>query len=545
MNTQIKLIPNTIETKQNHPTFFSNLAERIQYFLFPSRCISQIEKIISEILQNLHSSGPFALSVERADRLIQRYGSDAKVKKIMQAFDRQIRPYRLNGEYKQSDNIAALRKWQKAHQPDAIFNDFPEFAQFLESSKLLSQMKVTKDSLRIIDGEPAMLVEGAWMKASAIKSQFTIADSDEFDERFVIDTCGSVYTYLDNGKGLQKFHPFLSVGSEPVSMLNDDELTKVHQSASQFIRPQETDLTDSERELLNSKRLFTIQIVTSNTHLGDSNLSQTLRNPRHSYMRLIAGEYIESLNIKKGQVWEFGFGWKKRFPLPMMASQGRFRTPDLWEYMPVDKRFVTNIPVTSEEAANVFKYTVAFHRRNAELGREIGFHMAQQNCTVFVHEALKQAGIDIPTVASLPQLIGRIVPDILQKLGRQIAAWSKSANRFLSNALSVCTGPRISHFMILVATKVRQLFQKLVGHFTAFILTPIRAALGGLSGEGGDAFDPKLGRVEPPLRKFGNIFDFSSYRFNLPCVLQEWQKSQPSTVVYENPVRLAIVPLAH
>jgi len=49
--------------------------------------------------------------------------------------------------------------------------------------------------------------------------------------------------------------------------------------------------------------------------------------------------------------------------------------------------------------------------------------------------------------------------------------------------------------------------------------------LGDLSGEGGEAFNAKNGKVEPPARKVTNRFKLSSYRFHLPAVIQEWQKN--------------------
>ena len=74
----------------------------------------------------------------------------------------------------------------------------------------------------------------------------------------------------------------------------------------------------------------------------------------------------------------------------------------------------------------------------------------------------------------------------------------------------------------------------------AFFLTPFRAMLGGLSGYGGEAFDSKDGKVVPPAWKVKNWFKLSSYSYNLPGMIQDWQKQQPSTVIFKNPVRLAV-----
>jgi hypothetical protein len=81
--------------------------------------------------------------------------------------------------------------------------------------------------------------------------------------------------------------------------------------------------------------------------------------------------------------------------------------------------------------------------------------------------------------------------------------------------------------------------------FITVIFNPIGLLLGGGRGEGGVAFrqeGEELREVAPPLRAWRNILKLPNLSVNLPYVLQQWQKDQASTVYYEKPVRLAIVP---
>ena len=70
---------------------------------------------------------------------------------------------------------------------------------------------------------------------------------------------------------------------------------------------------------------------------------------------------------------------------------------------------------------------------------------------------------------------------------------------------------------------------------------PQIVCLGGGIGEGGRAFPGEDEEtVDPPLQKWKNYYKLT--RHNLPGILQEWQRNQPSTVTYKNSIKLAIVP---
>ena len=518
----------------NHVSFYPTIFEKISNWI-PSYHTIQTEKVIEIASQNLQTTSNEEKNslIHQIDDWIVRNGNNRTDQKSLQMFDRQVRPYRSDQGYRHPSNLALQQKWRRARQGEEIFHAFPDFVEFLEKSKLLSQIKITKDELRIIDGEPAMLVEGTWTKAGDLMQRFSISDSEQFHDRFVVDATNSVFTYLDNGLGLQKYHPYLSIGERPISRIDDDGLQKVQTLAQLFRRPNEPANSSLSRP-------FVLQIVTSYTDRGRSNLSETLRNPRHAYLRVVAGANIPELKVKKGDIWEFGFNIKSSLRPPMVTGQGRFRSPDPWEYTPVDDRYVTNIPISKEETLRVFNYTLGYHRRSIQIGHEIGFHIAQHNCTVFVREAARQAGIELPTEIRLPALIGRIVPTIIKKLTLQICAWISITLNECNLLIQKYTLACVSYRLLDSYHRMMKILQRALAVTAAFLLTPVRALMGDFWGEGGEAFSSKNGKVEPPARKVTNWFKLSSYIFNLPANLQDWQKKQPSTAVFKQPVRLAI-----
>lgn len=436
-----------------------------------------------------------------------------------------------------SDSLLSQR-WKRSQQPEEIYQRFPEFVSFLDRSKLLSQIKITRDRVEMIDDEPAIKVDGQFMKASILMKRFKMAESHEFHDQFVVDDTNNVYTYLDNGKGLQKYHPYLSVGDIPISRVDDGELRKIQTLARQFCRP--GDPIDNVEN--NQNRSFVLQIVSSYTDRGRSRLSETLRNPRHAYIRIVAGADITDLNVQKGDVWEFGFfAGKNGCSLPMLSTQGRFRSPDQWEYTRCNQRFVTNIAISDEEAKKVFRYVLDYHRRNIQLGHELGFQLTEHNCSVFVREAAKQAGIHVPTEISLPALIDRIAPQVVRDLGNQICRWFKAGKQICRDCIHKYTMTCFSRLVFISCNKIAYIFRRGIEMFAAFVLTPIRVMLGGLNGQGGDAFDSRDdGKVSPPVWKLKNWFNLSSYSCQLPTMIQEWQKQQSSTVVFQDPIRLTV-----
>lgn len=528
--------------EQNRLIYDSSIFETLRHFFNPAYHTEQIKKVADFFTQALNTVEGDAKNqvVDCADSFIQRYGSDRSAIKILTAFDREFFSARKTSVYVHPQNRGQFSKWTRASQPKEIFQQFPKFAKFMERSKLLSQIKVTRDTLRILDGEPAMLVEGKWTKWSRIEKRFKIEFSELYGTNFVTDSTGEVYTYLDNRLGLQKYHPYQTIGNIPISVLEEDEIDSVRKTADKFIRPNEVDLSQEKRSALNAERPFVLQIVTSYTDRGSTNFSQTMRNPRHAYARIVAGADLPEYNVKKGDVFEFGFGWKRDVLFPLEATQGHFCSPDPWEYVPCEKRYVTCAPISLEEAKAGFEFALRQQRKHVQLGREIGFQLTQQNCTVFVRKIAEHTSIAIPTEIELKPLLFRILPNFLMKLGSQIEGYMEKASTFSQGKIRAYTPDCVGSAAIRCIGIIGDIYARVRDPLTAFVLLPIRTLLGGWSGHGGESFDEGK-EIRAPIRDLRNWFDLSSYRYNLPIILQEWQKEQPSTFVAENPVRLTIV----
>ena len=183
--------------------------EKLQRFFYSDHENEQILKITSFVQDKL----PKAKGEERQQYLqfaaaLIKHEPDHKIIRI---FDREIVKYRPQVVFEQTENQAALQKWLRNGLPPAIYQKHSDFCRFLESSGLLSQMKVTRDTVKEIDGEPALIVQGKWMKWPDLKDQFEAVYSKRYRETFIVHKqTYEVYTYLDNGRGLQPHHPYLT-----------------------------------------------------------------------------------------------------------------------------------------------------------------------------------------------------------------------------------------------------------------------------------------------------------------------------------------------
>lgn len=519
-----------------------------QHWFNPCYHQREVKKIIDTI-QPIILNGPQedrALYLELGNLLVETYKDDRFVTKIIQTFDRSIAPARPAIAYIHPNNKKLFDKWKKASQPENVFCDYPRFTHFLETSLLLSQIKITRDSVRVIEGSPALLVEGEWVKETDLYQRFEVIYSKRWEQKFLVEKdTRAVYTYLDNGRGLEKHHPFLDA-RKSISHINDEEYLRTWNKASQFIRPEESNLPPEERAERNQNRPFILQLVSEKLDGPNTNFHNLIANPRHTFIRLIAGLDNAELGFRKGDVYEFGFYEKKHHFLPAVTKKGQFVSPDLWEYKTPHERIVTNVPISLNEAQSFTEFTTKYHLDGINLGNEPGFHITQQNCTVFFREACKAAGIDVPTKIDLAEAINRAAPEILRKVGHFLYAWTKASLGWIHRFAERFIHPKILHAIDSGWNWMIGLILRIKNAFVAFILTPIRAMLGGFSGQGGAAFvqnGQPAAQIEPPLNNPNNWFDLSTYTLNLPAIVQEWQLIQPSTEIYKDHPRLAIVAL--
>ncbi len=504
----------------------------------------ELQKEIQKVAQffNAHPSKDPKEAKETtalADAFILRYASNPLTKKILQVFDRNMALLRPTIQYLHPENQRSFNNWQKSRQSTDIFHHFPKFSEFLETSKILDQIKVSKDLLSLKDGKPGLLVEGVWHTEDELLKRFSIEKSNIYNSPFLMDReTREVYTYLDNGKGLQKHHPYLSMS--PISTLSQEEYLKTLEKAHEFIRPEEAHLTQEERAEKNKERTFILQYVTAWRQCGTSNFHELLVNPKHVYLRLVIGQNNPDLQTQVGEVYEAGY-FRKTTLLPGSATQGHFLNPDAYEYIEGFDKIVTNIPITQEEANRFYAFTKKYHFDSIYLGNEVGYHLTHQNCSVYAEQACLAANIKIPTQISLKQTIYRICPDIIKKIGIQlkewksqtIAWWKENKPRIIPQTFDSCI------------SKIHSLFHRVGDFFAACFSLPLRTALGEAFGDGGSAFrqlNKPQEQLTPPLKNWKNIFSLSHYILNLPGIAQEWQLKQPSTVIYRNQTQLTIVP---
>jgi len=428
-------------------------------------------------------------------------------------------------------HIKLLDKWKRNGYKEEIFRKYPEFVQFLFDSNMISQMKVTRDDIKEVNGHPCILVEGKWTSWSDMKDRFEFEKSPKFGEIFILDKkTRDVYTYLGNGNGLQQYHPYLTQKLTPIEHLSDEEYDKVLKSAQLFDPGTNSD-----------KKTFIIQIVSSYVKGSNTNAMELLRNRKHPYLRVVIGKDNPDLGTKKGDVFGIGFGWEKKVTIPLISSHGQFRTPDVWEYMPCDEKVVTNIPVTQESARALFEFTARYHKDHLNLGQEIGFHLGKHNCSVYVKNALLAAGIDVPTEISVSALIEKISPDWVQCLLNGLRSAHQKVRALRKGALNLLPAC-ISNTFNCVIENIKAIVSKCFKAAGACLLFPIRALLGDGLGKEGREFNAKDEEavVKPALQDPESIVKV--YHIHLPGLLQEWQRNQKSTVVTKKPVKLAIVP---
>lgn len=526
----------TFTVREN--TFYRpSFADRIRHFLSKEFHQEQTEAataIFTKIFEEQPGSQEDCLSL--ADRLIQRYPTDPHFKDL----DFRLAPYRKQLTYFAKENREAFAYWQKSDQPIEIFCHHPRFAKFLKDSKILSQMRITKDQIKWIEQTPYLLVNGELLHEEAVCNQFEIVESRDYASTFVFHKIDrQVYTYLDNGKGLQPHHPY-KTPLTPISKLTNEEYERTHQLASRFIRPGEEHIPENQR---NQNRNFILQIVTFVVDGPDTNFHNLVANPIHSYVRLINGTDHERLG-EKGQVRGVGYyEGKKPWKYSLMSTIGRFRGPDPWEYKPKEKTTVTNILISQEEAESVFQFLHEHHQDTEQLGRNSQFHILRQNCTVFIQGACQKAGIEIPTEVQLPQLIKKISPVWAQNAGR-ILAHAKAAVERRMQAVGRILLPREARvYFAAMGQKINQIWQAALSSIVAFFLTPLRFLLGDGLGDDGVVFHregPEAVDPGRPLSSWRYFFDLSSHRFNLPGILLDWQNKQPSTVTYDRPNKLSI-----
>lgn len=482
--------------------------------------------------------------VTLGDRMVTRYKKDRTVAKIIETFDHALAEHRKKRSYLYPFTAKLFEKWQKNQLPEECFT--PEFADFLDRSFILSGLKLKKsmESIKIVEGKPSLLVEGQWLSAAELYTRFEIKKSPLYSETFLIEKeTRDVYTYLPNGQGLQKHHPYLDT-LHPVARLDDVEYQSVLETAQKFKRE--------------AKGPFVLQLVTSYNKTGNTNLHQHLRNTKHPYLRLIVGEDLASSSLKKGDVCDMGFmlGTWSNSSLSnaysfLSSGWGKIRSPDAHEYQTTRERVVTNIPISVEEAKNLLTFVTQCYKDSLNLGTSPSFHYATQNCSVFAKKCAEAAGVNVPTEMPVKTLLYKILPSWIHHMGQAIVRFTSSMTHFVGKCFSYILpskGMSCLQFMqsafLRTLAKIRDITLSLLLSTGGVITTRV----GKLFHRNEPATQGEFtigGKREKPIKPFfasvKDWFTVSDRKVHLPSVMQKWQREQPSTVIYSNPVGLTIV----
>ncbi|SCA63355.1 hypothetical protein SCG7086_AP_00190 [Chlamydiales bacterium SCGC AG-110-P3] len=522
---------------------------RFRRWLNPTYNTDLIQQVVHKIQLALPTS-TFADEQKAFARIgdlcINKHQRNVRMTKQLKALDRILVQFREENPLQHTANKQALAKWERYGFRQDVFFDHPEFAEWLLSTPVASQMKVTRDDIELVEGIPALRVEGELFPFSLLQERFSVETAPAFKEKFIVDRrTRDVYTYLDNGLGLQKHHPYLATLPAPISTLSEADYQTTLDMARRHIRAEEMDLSAEERASRNEGRDFILQIVSSKVSGSDTNATTLLYQRKHPWLRVIAGRDNPDLGTKKGEVYDFGFGWKGgAAALPFMTKQGQFRILDLWNYKTPEERVVTNCAISETEVRDLFEYSSKYHRDSTNLGRHIGFNLTEQNCSVFVRYGAKIVGIKVPTEIKITALIARIAPEWMKQARRKITEVGGEIGSLLDRFTAWIPDP-VKAAVTLPVKKVHAFATWIFDKCAATFLAIGRFLAGGAFGEPGRAFvqaGEESRNIEPPLWNPLRNFSLSDYKINLPAILQEWQLNQAGTVVYDRPVKLSIVP---
>lgn len=486
-------------------------------------------QIIQFIKEKLNTSFDEKELVHLGDALIKKYRNVKTLSNQIDSLDHILgvarKRFGREDIYLRETNECLLSKWSYYGFDESIFKDYPEFAQFLINSTLASQIKVTRDTIQKINNLPCILVEGKWTSFEDLVTRFEYKYVEEFNEVLLHEKdTGKIFSYLDRGLGLEHYHPYKEGLNRPISRIGKDDYHKTLAAAQKFVRNGDAALQEPNKD-----RSYIFQIVSNSFNLDTNhpivgNYRKEMSNSQHPYIRMINPE---------GDVFEIGYMLGEKLAQPLNTTKGRFRSIDPYEFIQFDQRYVTNVAITREEFEKARDYSNTYLNSSTAPS----FNFMQQNCTVFTRNIFQAAtGIRVPTERSIFKVAAAITPEFIKKIGRAISRCVLSIARPIAKIIPNCIKNGFN--------ELGRGIKKAAQVFAAFFLSIINLLLGGAKGIHGRKFtqDPYHSYLSPPLLKLKNWFSIHVYNINYVNPLQEWQKAQPSTVLYRNPLKLTIVP---
>lgn len=302
---------------------------------------SKVIEVTTQLIQEKGAANP-GLAAELGNRAIDYYKGERELESQLTLLDLKTAPFRQNTTRYQKSAELEL-KWERYGFKKEDLYRFPEFALFILSGPLGSQMKLFDHIEPLVDNEPAILVEGRYTKFSELKERFDFRKSERYNEVFIYEKAtNQVYTYLGDEKGLTRHHPYLWDRFVPIFKLPPEKHRLVLEKAAQFSRPPSNEI-----------RNCVIQIVSNTNRIfpADWNVCRNLINADHSFLRVIDEE---------GRVSSVGLIPQFLKDFPFRTSNGSMRQPDTQEYCSAEERLVTNIPATASELRRLENYFSLF-----------------------------------------------------------------------------------------------------------------------------------------------------------------------------------------
>ena len=200
-----------------------SLWERMSRFFSPCHARNEAATFVEQLIDGIRAGCQHCISL--ADRFITVYRGDRVLTKEAQKLDRIVTAYLFEGGDERvlhSKNQEKLDKWVGYGFPKEVFFRFHDFTNWMERTLLTSQMKVTHhrefNTVHIVGGEPAIYVtlpgedEPRLMGWRELDERFEVDTENEYrnlGEVFIRDReTKQVFTYLDNGRGLEPHHPY-------------------------------------------------------------------------------------------------------------------------------------------------------------------------------------------------------------------------------------------------------------------------------------------------------------------------------------------------
>lgn len=462
---------------------------------------------------------PEDLSLRHCGRmLVERYKNIRALRQDLIDLDHRS----ANGVYGMPENQKALAKWKEAQFDEGMFRRHTDFIQFCFRTPLFNQMKATNRwAPREVDGDAAIRMEGVWRKFRDIEGNFAAQYAPLYRETFLCKKeTMEVYTFTDTDGGLKPFHPYLPSGggisiaeetpySHSIASLSEEEYQRTRAWSQLYPERESTK---------NEERPHILQLVT-NYH--KKSWFDFLRGPKHGYFRVIKPR----AGAAGADVFEIGFVLRHKDWRPFSSKPGFFRSPDTYATIPADKRFVTHIPMTEEEAVKLKKYVFTYVNKGLQFGLPTEFNFLSQNCVCFLSTAVRRTlGIDVPTEAHFADIV---------KLHIMPSSVAKAADAFRGFLRKITP-----NFISYLVGKVQNLFNACI----ALVLTLVTRVLGAGEGTSGERFATMRPRANSLFGRVKHWFDFSRFTFHLPGVMQNWQAVIPSTYVFEKTVKFDFVP---